>query len=198
MEDLLPLHLRLKQAIEWLKANKQMKQMDIAQRMGMAEASFSRGLKRCVERVDENFIIKFHQATDEVFSLDWLLNGTGDKFAEKSKPQEQQPVIDHSSMVNASISAYIQLTNRLDEDLKKKEIEMQERLAEKDATIESQKAQITHLELTIADKDTIIKEKEARIVALERHLAAVSTPDIEHWPFSTGVADEGERPRSNI
>jgi DNA-binding transcriptional regulator LsrR (DeoR family) len=198
MEDLLPLHLRLKQAIEWLKANKQMKQMDIAQRMGMAEASFSRGLKRCVERVDENFIIKFHQATDEVFSLDWLLNGTGEKFTEKSKPQEQHPVIDHSSMVNASISAYIQLTNRLDEDLKKKEIEMQERLAEKDATIESQKAQITRLELTIADKDTIIKEKEARIVALERQLAEVSTPDIKHWPFSVGVADEGDRPRSNV
>ena len=69
-------------------------------------------------------------------------------------------------MVNASISAYIQLTNRLDEDLKQKEIEMQERLAEKDATIESKTAQITRLELTIADKDTIIKDKEARIVAV--------------------------------
>jgi uncharacterized protein involved in exopolysaccharide biosynthesis len=86
----------------------------------------------------------------------------------------------------------------MSDDLKKKEIEMQERLAEKDATIESQKAQITRLELTVADKDTIIKEKEARIVALERQLAAVSTPDIKHWPFSVGVADEGERPRSNV
>lgn len=192
------LHQRLKQAIVWLKQNKNILQLDIAKRMSMTTVGFSRGLARCKEKNDEDFVIKFHQATDEVFSLDWLLNGTGDKFAEKSKPQEKQPVIDHSSMVNASISAYIQLTNRLDEDLKKKEIEMQERLAEKDATIESQKAQITRLELTIADKDTIIKKKEARVVALERQLAAVSTPDIKHWPFSVGVADEGERPHSNV
>jgi transcriptional regulator with XRE-family HTH domain len=198
MPETSPLYIRMKQAVQWLKQNKNMLQKDIASKMGMSEVAFSNGMKRIQMKYDEEFVIKFHQATDEVFSLAWLLNGTGEKFAEKSKPQEQQPIIDHSSMVNASISAYIQLTNRLDEDLKKKEIEMQERLAEKDATIESQAAQITRLELTIADKDTIIKEKEARIVALERHLAAVSTQDIEHWPFSTGVADEGERPRRKI
>ena len=124
----------------------------------------------------------------------------------RAKDNEQQshtdypsiPTIDPSSQQNASIVAYVQLANFLTNDLKKKEIEMQERLAEKDATIENQKAQITRLELTIADKDTIIKEKEARIVALERQLAAVSTPDIGHWPFSTGVADEGDRPHSNV
>ena len=183
------LHQRLKQAIVWLKQNKNILQLDIAEKMSMTTVGFSRGLARCKEKNDEDFVIKFYQATDEVFSLDWLLNGTGDKFAEKSKPQEQQPVIDQSSMVNASISAYIQLTNRLDDDLKKKEIEMQERLAEKDATIESQKAQITRLELTIADKDTIIKEKEAHIVELERQLAAAATSDLSRYPFAIGAAE---------
>lgn len=121
----------------------------------------------------------------------------------EDKPQvhtesEPIPTIDPSSQYNASIAAYVQLANRLDEDLKKKEIEMQERLAEKDATIESQKAQIARLELSIADKEIIIKDREARIVALERQLSAVSTSDIDHWPFTVGVADEGERPRSNV
>ena len=76
MEKLSPLRLRLKQSIEWLKANKAMQQKDIAQRMGMAEASFSRGLKRCNDRVDTDFVIKFHQATGGTFNLDWLLEGS--------------------------------------------------------------------------------------------------------------------------
>ena len=146
---------------------------------------------------DEEMIAAKRRATDPDY----------DVMQERLKEKEKQldaniaqtvPYIDPSSQQNATITAYVQLTNRLSDDLKKKEIEMEERLAEKDATIESQKAQITRLELTIADKDTIIKEKEARIVALERQHAAVSTPDIEHWPFSTGVADEGDRPRSNV
>ena len=82
MEKLSPLRLRLKQSIEWLKANKSMQQKDIAQRMGMAEASFSRGLKRCNDRVDSDFVIKFHQATDGAFNLDWLLEGTEPMLAD--------------------------------------------------------------------------------------------------------------------
>ena len=80
MANYSPLYLRLKQAIEWLKANKEMKQQDIAKAMGMAESSFSRSLKRCESRVDKDFVIKFYQSTDEIFSLDWLLFGTGNKF----------------------------------------------------------------------------------------------------------------------
>ena len=90
-------------------------------------------------------------------------------------------------MVNASLSAYIQLTNRLTDDLKKKEIEMQERLSEKDA-------RIAELKNTIADKDTIIKDREARIVALERKLASYATSDLDNYPFSVGVADDGTHP----
>ena len=142
---------------------------------------------------DEEMIAAKRRATDPDY----------DVMQERLKGKEKNldaniahnlPYIDPSSQQNASITAYVQLTNRLSDDLKKKEIEMQERLAEKDATIDSQKAQIARLELTIADKDTILKEKEARIVALERQLAAVSTPDIEHWPFSVGVADDGTHP----
>ena len=84
MEKLSPLRLRLKQAIEWLKTNKNLQQKDIAQLMGMAEASFSRGLKRCNDRVDSDFVVKFHQATDGEFNLDWLLEGTEPMFADSA------------------------------------------------------------------------------------------------------------------
>lgn len=172
------------------------KQEDLAALLGTSRPNISAALKGNTTVLTLKFLNRFYEKFKNIFRKEWLLKGEGNMLVDA--PKETQPVIDQSSMVNASLSAYIQLTNRLTDDLKKKEIEMQERLAEKDATIESQKAQITRLELTIADKDTIIKEKEARIVALERQLAAVSTPDIEHWPFSVGVADEGERPRSNV
>lgn len=121
----------------------------------------------------------------------------------ENKPQvhtksEPIPTIDPSSQQNASIVAYVQLANRLDEDLKKKEIEMQERLAEKDATIETLKARIVDLQCTIADKEEIIKARDARIIDLERQLNAISMSNPEKWPFTVGVADEGDRPRSNI
>ena len=95
------------------------------------------------------------------------------KMEEKKQQPASAPMIDNGSAINAALAA-------------------------KDETIETLKARIVDLQQTIADKVEIIKDREARIVALERQLAAVSPTDIEHWPFSTGVADEGDRPRSNV
>lgn len=97
------------------------------------------------------------------------------------------PYIDPSSQQNASITAYVQLTNRLSDDLKKKEIEMQERLAEKDA-------RIADLQRTIADKEEIIKARDARIIALERQLAASAISDLSHYPFTIGAAEDNKQP----
>lgn len=93
------------------------------------------------------------------------------------------PYIDPSSQQNASISAYIQLTNRLDADLKQKEIEMKERLSEKDVLISSLKS-------TISDKESIIKEKDNRIAELERKLASIASSDLERYPFAIGAAED--------
>lgn len=187
-------------AFDYLKREKGIKtQKRLAQLMGVSEDTITRILKdRC--EVTEDIITKLQTASGCIFNLQWLRGEDTEHMLAidlvEEKPSQQ--FIDPSSYINAIIAEHTAYVNRLTDDLNKKEIEMQERLAEKDATIESQKAQITRLELTIADKDTIIKEKEARIVVMERQLAAVSTPDIEHWPFSVGVADEGERPRSNV
>ena len=189
------LHQRLKQAIVWLKQNKNILQLDIADKMSMSSVGFSRGLARCKEKNDENFVIKFHQATGEIFSLDWLLYGTGEKFTADIKkaeptinPHQSAQTIDESSQINAAISAYIQLTNRLTDDLKKKEVEMAERLAEKDA-------RIAELKDTIATKQEIIKAREDHIIELERQLAAATTGDLSRYPFAFGAAEHKEQPK---
>ena len=97
------------------------------------------------------------------------------------------PYIDPSSQQNATITAYVQLTNRLSDDLKKKEIEMEERLAEKDA-------RIADLQRTISDKEEIIKAREAHIAELEHQLAAATTGDLSRYPFTIGVAEDNKQP----
>jgi transcriptional regulator with XRE-family HTH domain len=117
-------------------------------------------------------------------------NNPDREVIEKRKQEEQgrkASSIDESSQMNASIAAYVQLTNRLTDDLKKKEIEMEERLAEKDA-------RIAELKDTIAAKEEIIKVREARIIELERKLAAVTTGDLSRYPFTIGVAEDNKQP----
>mgnify|MGYP003471829606 CR=1 FL=1 len=177
-------------AFDYLKRNTDIKtQKELARRMGVTENTITRILRDYTE-VTEDIITKLQTASGCVFNLQWLRGEDSEHMLAVDvveTPKESQPVIDQSSMVNASLSAYIQLTNRLTDDLKKKEIEMQERLAEKDA-------RIVELKNTIADKDTIIKDREARIVALERKLSAYATSDLDNYPFSVGVADDGTHP----
>lgn len=181
-------------AFDYLKRNTDIKtQKELARRMGVTENTITRILRDYTE-VTEDIITKLQTASGCVFNLQWLRGEDSEHMLAVDvveTPKETQPVIDQSSMVNASLSAYIQLTNRLTDDLKKKEIEMQERLAEKDA-------RIVELKNTIADKDTIIKDREARIVALERKLSAYATSDLDNYPFSVGVADDGDRPCKNV
>lgn len=182
------LHQRLKQAIVWLKQNKNILQLDIAEKMSMTTVGLSRGLARCKEKNDEDFVIKFHQATDEIFSLDWLLYGTGEKFTADIKKSEPFPAtaastpVDASSAINAAIAAYVALTNRLKQ-------EMSDRIADKDAIIAEKQARIVALEQTVADKVEIIKAREARILELERRIAQSNADDLSKYPYTIGVAE---------
>ena len=117
-------------------------------------------------------------------------NNPDREVIEKRKQEEQgrkASSIDESSQMNASIAAYVQLTNRLSDDLKKKEIEMEERLAEKDV-------RITELKDAIAAKEKIIKASDARIIELERKLAAAITGDLSRYPFTMGAAEDNKQP----
>ena len=174
------LYIRVKQALTWLKRNQGILQKDIADKMGMAEASFTRALARVKEKNDEDFVISFHSAVSEYISVEYLLEGKGELVCDNTKdsatdsfsePTSRMP--DMSSVFNSA-------------------------LAKADETIETLKARIVDLQRTIADKEEIIKARDARIVALERQLNAISMSNPEKWPFTVGVADEGERPRSNV
>ena len=133
---------------------------------------------------DEEMIAAKRRATDPDY----------DVMQERLKEKEKQldvnlaqnlPYIDPASQLNASITAYVQLTNRLSDDLKKKEIEMEERLKEKNSHIAA-------LERTISDKEEIIKAREARIAELERQLAAATTGDLSRYPFNFGAAEDNK------
>lgn len=137
---------------------------------------------------DEEMIAAKRRATDPDY------DAMQARLKEKEKQldaniAQNMPYIDPSSQQNATITAYVQLTNRLSDDLKKKEIEMEERLAEKDA-------RIAELKATIADKEDMIKYRDARIVELERQLAVATTSDLSRYHFTMGVAEE--RNKQNI
>ena len=166
------------EAFRWIKKNVEgvKYQKDLAARIGVSEDTITRIMRDQTE-VTDDFLCKFNEAFDNVFNYQWLRGEDNEPMlaAElgSDNPHPSAPMIDNGSAINAAIAA-------------------------KDETIETLKARIVDLQQTIADKVEIIKDREARIVALERQLAAVSTPDIKHWPFSVGVADEGERPHSNV
>lgn len=99
--------------------------------------------------------------------------------------QSLQPAsaIDPSSAVNAAIAAYIELTNRLKQ-------EMSDRLADKDIIIAEKQSRIEFLERTIADKDALIRARDSRILELERRLAQSNADDISKYPFTIGAAED--------
>lgn len=103
---------------------------------------------------------------------------------------QQSSSVDMSSQLNASISAYVQLTNRLTDDLKRKDKEMSDRLADKDAIIAEKSTRIAILERTIVDKEEIIRAREASIATLERKLADINMQDLSRYPFAIGAADD--------
>lgn len=117
------LYIRVKQALNWLKRNKGILQKDIAEEMGIAEASFTRALARIKDKNDEDFVILFHSAVNKYISLDYLLTGEGDltiqtdqaldkmeraiKDVQKTIDGFDSPkqMIDQSSLVNAALAA---------------------------------------------------------------------------------------------
>ena len=189
------LYQRLKQAIVWLKQNKNMLQLDIAEKMSMTSVGLSRGLARCKEKNDEDFVIKFHQATDEIFSLDWLLYGTGEKFTADIKKAETATAVpastpvDTSSAINAALAAQMESIELLKSE-KATLLEAHAReLKVKDDLIRSLRDQL-------ADKDRIIAEQKARLIDYRRIID--SRDDMTNYPFPIGTAEGNHREQKNL
>lgn len=165
------LYIRVKQALTWLKRNKGILQKDIADKMGMAEASFTRGLARCKEKNDEDFVISFHSVVSEYISLDYLLTGNGELVIQEKRQVVGTPPDAHTVMSPMDISILIE-----------KSVEKATAYADKT---------ISALEGQLAEKEKYIKLLEQKIELLEA-MQHIDAGDIIHSPFPVGVADSGE------
>lgn len=174
------LYIRVKQALTWLK-RKGVLQKNIAKEMGMAEASFTRGLSRIKEKRDEDFVIKFHSAVSKFISLDYLLYGNGDMLIDNNKDEMSQPTLPPAF----DLSIYI-------------ENAVKAATAYADQTISALRSQLVDKDKLISAKDVIIESLNEKIKSLEHTIAINSLSDIEHYPFHIGAADgENEQQRIN-
>lgn len=186
------LHQRLKQAIVWLKQNKNMLQLDIAEKMSMTTVGLSRGIARCKEKNDEDFVIKFHQATGEIFSLDWLLYGTGEKFTADCKRQNNlSPATDQTYLMSKMFET---LLKPIEAAHAETVAALNQQIAEKQSRIESLERTIANLERTVSDKDALIRARDTRILDLERRLAQSNADDLSKYPFTIGAAEHSDKP----
>ena len=99
----------------------------------------------------------------------------------------QRPApVDVSSAINAAISAYVELTNRLKQ-------EMAERLADKETIIDEKNKRIVALEREVAAKDVLITELQRKVASLESELSQKQKNDTTSlFSFNPGVADNTE------
>ena len=179
---------RFKKALDWLYSEGLVvDQQELSSKTGINEATISRILNNKVRQPSPETIRKLVSRFRDIDPA--FLRGESESVTVQQSPSARQPhtYIDPASEHNAAISAYVQLANRLTDDLKKKEIEMEERLSEKDA-------RIAELKDTIAAKEEIIKARDARILELERRIAQINVDDLSKYHFPIGAAEHSDNP----
>lgn len=176
------LYIRVKQALTWLKRNKGILQKDIADKMGMQETSFTRGLARVKEKDDESFVISLHSAVKEFISLDYLLHGIGELVVNNESIQStdsNMSLPDYSSLFNAAIAAK-------DETI----TSYQQQLSSKDELIQTLRNQLSDKDSIIEAKDNHIATLKRRITELHNELTKRLGQDISGYPFPIGVSED--------
>lgn len=162
------------EAFKWIKAHRDNEgkgvkyQKDLAALIGVSEDTITRIMRDQTE-VTDDFLCKFNEAFDNVFNYQWLRGEDNEPMLAselaKNNPHQSAPMIDNGSAINAALAA-------------------------KDETIETLKGRIVDLQRTIIDKEEIIKSRDAEIINLKRQLAAATTGDLTHYPFTVGAAEE--------
>jgi plasmid maintenance system antidote protein VapI len=168
-------------AFDYLKRNTDIKtQKDLALRMGVTENTITRILKDRTE-VTEDIITKLQTASGCIFNLQWLRGEDAfnmlaiDAAEAKIEKQTQE-----TNITDTALAAYKQLTDSLTAQLRSKEAEMYDRLADKDKIIQS-------MENNLKDKEEVIFQLRKEISELYRKInAGVGI----NYTFPIGVADE--------
>ena len=186
---------RFKKALDWLYAEGLVgDQQELSSKTGINEATISRILNNKVRQPSPETIRKLVSTFRDIDPA--FLRGESESVTVQQPQTYIEPAtpaptyVDASSAINAAIAAYVELTNRLKQ-------EMADRLADKDTIIAEKQARIVALEQTVADKDAIIKSRDNKILYLESKLAASQVDDLENYPFAIGAAETNSL-RNNI
>ena len=174
---------RFKKALDWLYSEGLIvDQQELSSKTGINEATISRILNNKVRQPSPETIRKLVSKFREIDPA--YLRGESESVTVRQSPTAQQPqtYIDPASEHNAAISAYVQLANRLTDDLNRKEQEMADRLADKDSRINDL---LAHLR----EKEDHIATLQGRIADLERQNASLRSLDPTTYPFPIGAAE---------
>lgn len=152
---------RFKKALDWLYSEGLVgDQQELSSKTGINEATISRILNNKVRQPSPETIRKLvskFRDIDPAYLRGESESVTVQQYIDPATPAPTS--VDASSAINAAIAAYVELTNRLKQ-------EMADRLADKDAIIAEKQARIVALKQTVADKDAIIRARDARILEL--------------------------------
>lgn len=171
---------------------KKLSQKEIADRMGVTEDTVSR-IMRLHNQVTEDIITRLQTASGCIFNLQWL-RGESDVMlaadADKAPAADnlhESTHIDQGSLMNATIAAQQTSIESLKREVAKTEESSKRELAAKDETIKSLKRES-------ATKDALIESLQQQVADLRAALALQQTKDnFGNYPFTPGVADNGER-----
>ena len=139
-----PAGLRLKEALRWLKTNKNMEQKDVAVTMGTSETTVSRNIRAALDgRPNADFILKLSEATGVSFNLQYIVNGTGTLLAqqEKAEPTPVSPATDNMLELHAQM---IRRVDDLRQELHQELVAVRALKDELRATLAELKSTTTH------------------------------------------------------
>jgi transcriptional regulator with XRE-family HTH domain len=165
-----------------IKTFKQLSEMsDISQN------TFTRIKRNEVKEVDIETFRKLNAAFDNRYNVLWFQGDSPYMMMEEylAANKSQLPLPDYTSLLNAALSAKDETIASYQKQLQVTE----KRLEDKDATIETLRAQI-------ADKDDHIATLKARVAELRRIIDANNLMDAA-YPFPVGAAD-GDKKRKRI
>ena len=173
---------------------KKLSQKEIADRMGVTEDTISR-IMRLHNQVTEDIITRLQTASGCIFNLQWL-RGESDVMLAADVDNRPAPAadnlhesthIDQGSLMNATIAAKDEAIESLKRELARAEESAKRELAAKDETITALRGQL-------ATKDALIESLQQQVSDLRAALAEQQKKDsLGNYPFTPGVADNGER-----
>jgi peptidoglycan hydrolase CwlO-like protein len=155
---------------------------------GISSTTFTSIKLNRVNEVDVETFRKLNAAFDNRYNVLWFQGDSPYMMMEEylAANKSQLPLPDYTSLLNAALAAKDETIASYQKQLQVTE----RRLEDKDATIESLRAQI-------ADKDDHIATLKARVAELRRIIDENNLMDAA-YPFPVGAADGDKKTEANI